>query len=429
MTASPCQTQSLVPPATALPRLLAPGAGPDLAAHRSRYDPPRLPRRRQDVVDAVQAAGLRGRGGAGFPTARKLAAVAGRRRRAVVLVNACEGEPASAKDRALLALAPHLVLDGAVLAAHAVGASEVILCAHRGGEQADRLDRAVAQRRGDPVRLTVVRVPRRYVASEESALVHFVNDGDARPLATPPRPFERGVHRRPTLVDNAETLAHLAQIMAFGPDWFRSVGTPTDPGSSLVTLGGAVARPGVYEMALGAPVHAMINLAGGAVKPVQAVLVGGYFGTWLPWPAGADLPLGHDPAGTTGVSLGAGVLAALPAAACGLAETARVLTYLARESARQCGPCMFGLPAIAGDLVSIVYGRADRAVRHRLAERLAVINGRGACRHPDGAVRLADSALRAFRTDLDAHLAGRPCRGVRHAPVLPIPGRQDGGWR
>ncbi len=465
MAPAPGMSGTAAPDPARLPRLLAvdpagrdapTGTSDALTRHRARYgNPPwqsrghlggdRAARRR--LIDAVTASGLRGRGGAGFPTGRKMATVAAGRRQAVVIANGCESEPASSKDAALLALAPHLVLDGVVLAGYAVGADEAYVCVHRGDDRADLLRHEIARRTGDPVRLRVVEVPRRYVSSEESALVRLINSGEARPSAVPPRPFERGVRNRPTLVDNVETLAHLAQVCYFGPDWFRRVGTPTDPGSTLVTVAGAVRSPGVYEMALGTTLDSLLALAGGPSEPVQAALVGGYFGTWVPLPAGAGTPLSHDPfdvpvpaghrsgrvnpAAPPAVTLGAGAVVALPAMSCGLAETARVLGYLAEESARQCGPCMFGLPAIASDLAGVAYGRPDRGAYQRLAGRMGVISGRGACRHPDGAIRLATSALSTFQDDLRAHLNGKPCRGLGRAPLLALPGpaERDRGWR
>jgi NADH:ubiquinone oxidoreductase subunit F (NADH-binding) len=384
---------------------------------------------RQRLIDLVTQAGLRGRGGAGFPTGRKLAAVAAGRKEPVVLVNGCESEPASRKDKVLLGYAPQLVLDGAALAAHAVGATRIVVCVERRTGLAERLAREIAQRRTGPVRWQVLELPRRYVASEESSLVHFVNAGEARPLAVPPRPFERGVDGRPTLVDNVETLAHLALIATHGAEWFRGVGTPTDPGSTLVTAGGAVHRPGVYEISPGSTLGSVLEAAGGAVEPLGAALVGGYFGTWVPFPDGWNLPLSHDKTGPAATTLGAGAIVALPAASCGLAETARVARYLAEESARQCGPCMFGLPAIAGDLAAVAGGRPDPQAYPRLSGRLATVAGRGACRHPDGATRLVASALDAFGDDLRAHLAGRPCAGTRQPPVLPLPQYRDRRWR
>lgn len=249
-------------------------------------------------------------------------------------------------------------------------------------------------------------------------------------MARPPYPTERGLFGKPTLIDNVETLAHLALIARYGPDWFRGCGTPESPGTTLVTLGGRVARPGVYETALGTPVADVLGLAGGPDERPQAILFGGYGGAWLPAPVAVHQQLTHEDLRAAGATLGVASLTVLPARACGLAETARVLRYLAGESARQCGPCMFGLPAIAEDFTAIVVGgRAAVQAGQRLQHRLPVIPGRGACAHPDGAARLAASALRCFANDLRAHLAMRPCAWAAQ-PTLPLPGwgRRSGEW-
>jgi NADH:ubiquinone oxidoreductase subunit F (NADH-binding) len=159
----------------------------------------------------------------------------------------------------------------------------------------------------------------------------------------------------------------------------------------------------------------VLGLAGGATEPLQAVLSGGYGGTWLPLPAADGLPLTHEAFRTAGAALGVGLLLALPVSVCGVAETSRILTYLAGESANQCGPCMFGLPAIAADFAAIAGGTPG--VLDRLRRRLGVIPGRGACAHPDGAVRLAASALRVFGEDVAAHTNGRGCRSAWNRPA------------
>ncbi len=392
------------------------GVEADLAAHVARYGTV-AERARYALIAEVERSGLRGRGGAGFPTGRKLAAVAAGRGRRVVVANGCEGDPASGKDRALLRVAPHLVLDGIVLAAQAVGADTAYLCVHRGDPTVRSLRAAIAERRGDPVQPLLVEVPARYVASEESALVRFLNTGDARPTTKPPRPFERGVDGRPTLIDNVETLAHLALIARYGADWFRSVGTDVSPGTALVTVGGAVANPGVYEVAFGTPLGRIWGLAGGFTEPVSAALVGGYEGSWLPFPNASALPFSHEALHTAGAGLGVAALLALPASACGLTETAGILSYLAEESAGQCGPCMFGLPAVAADLSALARGSGSDA-GHRLRRRLGLLPGRGACGHPDGATRLATSALRVFADDAQRHAKRRPCAAAHRQTVL-----------
>ncbi|MES1248912.1 MAG: NADH-ubiquinone oxidoreductase-F iron-sulfur binding region domain-containing protein [Actinomycetota bacterium] len=344
------------------------------------------------LVELVDRSGLRGRGGGGFPTGRKLAAVRASGRRAVVVVNGAEGEPPAGKDKVLLAYQPHLVLDGAVAAAHAVRAREVVVAVNRVVLAA--VERAIAERDDPKVTLRAVAVPDRFVAGEETALVQFLNGGPALPTFTPPRPFERGVRGLPTLVQNAETLAQLALIARRGPEWFRSVGDPEHPGTVLVTLSGSVREAGVYEIATGYPLSALLADAGGTSGEPQAFLVGGYFGTWIPGTA-VDVPLANGGLQAYGATLGAGAVRVLPRGTSGIAETARILRYLADESAGQCGPCVYGLAAVADDFAGLA--SRDRHVdRDRLERRLGAIAGRGACRHPDGAVRLAASALRVF---------------------------------
>jgi NADH:ubiquinone oxidoreductase subunit F (NADH-binding) len=411
-----------------LPRLLPAGlaAGPaSLAEHLASYGPPPSPgrdrRRRESLIDEVSTAGLTGRGGAGFPTGRKLAAVAAAGHDPVVVANGTEGEPASAKDKVLLARSPHLVLDGAVLAAQMVGARRAVIVVHHSVREI--VDDAAAERlraRFDRVRLKVITAADRFVGGESSAVVHWIEHGIPAPTATPPRLSERGLGAAPTLVQNVETLAHLALIARYGASWFRSVGTPREAGSMLVTILGAVREPGVHEIAIGTPVGEVLSLAGGPSAPLQALLLGGYFGTWADAAEAARLPFSSAGLADLGAGVGAGLLAALPDDACGLRETARVMRYLADESAGQCGPCLFGLDAVAGQVQRIADGRtSDLGMLRRW---LGQIDGRGACSHPDGAVRLVRSALDLFGPELEQHAQGWCC-GT--GSVLPVPPRSQ----
>ncbi|MEU3277130.1 NADH-ubiquinone oxidoreductase-F iron-sulfur binding region domain-containing protein [Streptomyces antibioticus] len=416
------------------PRLLAgwhaTGRPADLTDHLRRHGQPPVAtaldsRTSMPLVEAVESAGLTGRGGAGFPTARKLRAVAERGGRAVVVVNAMESEPASRKDQFLLAVAPHLVLDGAVLAATVVGADTVHVCLPRTRTaQYRQLSEAVDERRRarlDPVRLRLHALPHAYVSSESTSLVRWLNGGPARPQGSPPRAHERGVARRPTLVNNAETLAHLALIARHGPDWFRERGTPHEPGTTLVTVSGAIAMPGVQEVALGTPLATMLDRPGGPTQPLRAVLLGGFAGAWLP-AEHVHTPFTRRDLAPLGAAPGAGVLVALPHSVCGLSETARILAYLAAHGARQCGPCRFGLPAVADDFAALAAGRADPDLLPRLHRRTGLLPDRGACRHPDGAARLAASALSTFADDVDHHLNDGPCPAAgNRPPLIPVP--------
>ena len=395
-----------------LPRLLAglgPGAGAMTLSDHERIHGP-LPAVGRALIDEIGQSGLRGRGGADFPTAVKLDAVARRRRAGAVVVNASETEPASAKDRLLISRLPHLVLDGAVLAAQLCGAREVLVKLGP-GMPAESVEAAISVRPGDAVPIGVFAGAEGYVTGEESAVINSLNGGPAVPTLVPPRPFERGYRGRPTLIQNPETLAQIALIARFGADWFRELGTAADPGSALVTISGAVSSPGVYELAFGTPMTDLLAAAGGPTENLRAMLVGGYFGTWVEVERAVNLRLAREDLRSVGCSLGSGVLIALVESACGLHESARVIDYLARESAGQCGPCVYGLRAIADGVAAMAAGTASPGERGRVLRWTREVRGRGACHHPDGAVRFVQSTLSVFADEIEGHVGAR-CRAV-----------------
>lgn len=386
--------------------LLAASAG-DLADHVRRNGP--LPWQGGRLVGTLERAGLTGRGGAGFPTWRKLAAVV-TGDRPVVIGNGAEGEPASAKDKTLLTRAPHLVLDGLQLAAEAVGATRCYL--YVPAKVAVHVRQAVAQRvRHDRLPVTVVIAPDTFVSGEESAVVASIAGGPALPQDKAVRIVDAGLRGRPTLVQNVETLAHLALIARHGPDAFRRTGTPAEPGSFLATLSGAVSTPGVYEAPYGIPLGALLDLADGPAVQLRAVLVGGYHGVWLPMPDAWHLPMSRAGLAPYGASPGAGVVYALPVSHCGLVETARITAYLADQGARQCGPCLNGLPMMADTMRRLAAGERDRRLPAQVDRLASLVVGRGACHHPDGTARLVRSALRVFASEIDLHLSGRCSAG------------------
>jgi NADH:ubiquinone oxidoreductase subunit F (NADH-binding) len=382
----------------------------NLAEHQRRLGP--LPPPQGTLIDAIERSDLRGKGGAAFPVATKWRAVSSQRAGTpVVVANGGEGEPLSRKDRMLMEQRPHLVIDGALLAADTVGADDVVLYVgadHTGAIQA--MHRATTERPpSQRARLRLISVPVRYVSGEETAAVHFINAGIALPTSIPPRPYERGVDGRPTLVQNIETLAHVALIARFGDEWFRSLGQGKASGTTLVTVGGAVPQTVLIEVPQGLPLAEAVNAAGGITSDSDAVLLGGYFGGWVESSAAWALPLDPGPLRALGHSLGCGVIAVLPSGRCGVVETARILAYLAHESARQCGPCTFGLRAIAaaaGRVSSLVATPGDL---ERIQRWAGVLAGRGACRHPDGAAALLASAMRVFGAEFVLHDSEHRC--------------------
>jgi len=374
-----------------------------LATHLERFGP--LPALSSgELIAEVEASGLLGRGGAGFPVGRKWQTVAERSSgHAVVLANGAEGEPLSHKDRSLMAARPHLVIDGALLAAGAVGAHDIILyigTEHLAANAAVR--HALAERSKDiRGRARIVTAPPGYVSGEESAAVHFVNAGDARPTTTPPRPFDRGVAGKPTLVQNVESLALAALIARRGHGWYTDRGRRG--GIGLVTVSGAVNHAGVHEIAFGSTLGDLAAAAGGLRGDSQAVLLGGYFGGWAEVDEQWGLPVDPGSMRARGLAIGCGVVHFLAADSCGVEATSRIVAYLASQSARQCGPCVFGLSAIAATMQRLATrspqaGDLDHIIRW--TEQLA---GRGACHHPDGAVVLLRSAMQLFADDLAEH--------------------------
>jgi NADH:ubiquinone oxidoreductase subunit F (NADH-binding) len=378
-------------------------SGPDLSmgaerlvAHVRRLGP--LPKGGRSLIELLVASGLSGRGGASFPTGLKWRAVAAASRgSAVVIVNGAEGEPHSRKDRVLMASRPHLVLDGAVLAASSVHAKQLILYIGEEHHAALRsMSEALAERSDHERRLTrIVPAPARYVAGDSSATVHLVDAGLATPTTTPPSPRERGVGGAATLVQNVETLAHVALI--------ARTGAPSN--SLLVTVAGSVRAPGVLEVDAGTSLGDAIQLAGGATEPARAVLLGGYFGHWIEAAEAWALPIDPHALRARGLSLGCGVIGVLAASRCPVCEVAGIMRYLASESSAQCGPCFFGLRALADACTRIAERGTDAGDLQRLQRWSAEVRGRGACHHPDGAVMFLQSAMKTFGNDFAHHPA------------------------
>ena len=374
-----------------------PSAGPErLAAHVRRLGP--IPTGGPALIDLLVRTELTGRGGAGFPAGLKWRSVAATSHgSAVVVVNGAEGEPHSKKDRLLMTSRPHLILDGAMLAAATVHAKQVVLYIGEQHHAALRsMTEAVAERSDRERRLIrIATAPARYVAGDSSATVHLVDAGIATPTTTPPPPRERGVGGAATLVQNVETLAHVALIARTG----------TATGTVLITVAGAVRSPGVLEVTVGTPLGAAVQLAGGASEPPRAVLLGGYFGRWIEAAEAWSLPIDPIALRAGGLSLGCGVIGVLPARQCPVCEVAGIMRYLASESSAQCGPCFFGLRALADACTRIAERGTDPGDLQRLQRWSGEVQGRGACKHPDGAVMFLQSAMKTFGDDFAHHPA------------------------
>ena len=389
-----------VTPPIGIPRLLA-ASDASLRAHLARFGD--LPARREvaTVIAELERAGLDGRGGAAFPTWRKLASAAETGRAGVVIANGSEGEPLSAKDATLLHNAPHLVLDGLLLVAASLGASEAHLVTT--AAQLPPVQRAIAERR-DARGIRLRETEDRFVAGEASAVVNAIERGRAIPRDHVVRLSISGVGRRPTLVLNVETLAHIALVLRFGADWFRSLGTADDPGTRLLTVVGPEGSV-VVEAAGGTPVLSALRAGGVDPTRVRALLIGGYHGAWVPGDA-LDTPLSAAGLAPFGAAPGAGILLVLTRGECGLERTAQIADYLAGQSAGQCGPCANGLPELAELMGRVARRDRDASLPRQVQQVTGLVTGRGACHHPDGTARMVASALTAFERDVHAHARG-----------------------
>ena len=350
-----------------------------------------------------------GRGGAGFPVARKLEALPARGAGSVV-VNGSEGEPLSLKDRSLMRHVPHLVLDGALAVAAAVRARRVIVVADDPAALTV-LASAVAERSTagiDQVTVELVRGRGRFVSGEARAVADLLAGGVGAPPGRRVHLTDHGLDGRSTFLSNVETSAHIGLLVAHGAFDYSATGCADEPGTSLVTVTGAVGRPAVIEVPNGIPLSVLLPSVGASDGEV---LVGGYHGAWLEDPG--SVTVSRPGLARVGGTFGAGTVTVLDDLTCPIGEIARVARWLAGESMRQCGPCMFGLDGIADDMAALAAG--DSKPSGHLAYLLAITPGRGACAHPDGAVRFLRSSLQTFAVDVDLHLrlggCGRPVLG------------------
>jgi len=390
-----------------------------LAAHREAFGdrPSFAGDRGAALVDGIDRVTLTGRGGGHFPTAAKWRSILAAGPAQTVVANGAEGEPGCAKDAVLLQTRPHLVLDGLVAAMEVVGAVDGVVWIHAGADATARsVASAIAERAragaGDPP-IRVVVAPARYLSGEATGIIRTLEGGPTLPrfVHDPAHPWSEG--RRPVLVQNVETLARVGQVALGGAESYRA--------TSLLTVVSGTHRVVVEadpSMTFGDVVaHAWTSPDG--LEP-QAVLLGGYGGSWVAWQRLASMSIDPGALRSQGLSIGAGLVGPLPSSACGIEESARLTRYLADQSARQCGPCVFGLAGVAelaSDLTAGVLGRSGRKRLDRFMDEIA---GRGACRHPDGALRMLASGLDVFSHDVHRHRRGRSCAAPTHS-VLPLP--------
>jgi NADH:ubiquinone oxidoreductase subunit F (NADH-binding)/ferredoxin len=379
----------------------------------------------EQLAQLSERINLKGRGGAGFPFHKKLRSVAEaairRGVRPVVVVNGSEDEPACRKDTVMINRAPHLILDGALLVAEALGARTLVVGVTRESTQrsmeAALSERGLTNRRGATIRARVQRNPVRMVTGAAASLVRSIDGGPAIPPGRKTSASQNGVGGAPTLLSNAETFAQLAIAARIGAERYGNTGLYDEPGTVMLTVSGAVARPMVIEAPTGVPLRYILQLAGAPPVP-QGVLTGGYHGKWLDSATVNEAIVSRNSLDAVGGALGAGAILPISTATCPLGESLRVAQWLAEESAGQCGPCYLGLPAAARGMEDILNGGGPAALE-ALKQVANAVKRRGACSHPDGSAMFLESTIKAFTDDLAAHVLGNGC-GRPVEGVLPL---------
>ena len=405
-------------------RLLAGEPGREAwTEQQARLGPLTLRRAGADVLEAIRDSGLSGRGGGHFPLWRKIELAQNSPGTPIVVVNGSESEPASAKDRLLMEMRPHLVIDGARAVAAAAGAGEIVIVTHRGALAASSLSAAIRERvtseRGPSV--SMASVPNRYIAGESSALLSHLEGGAALPSRPGPPAARSGLFGRPTVVSNVETVCHVALLARFGARWFRGAGTEDAPGSVLLTLCGDVRGPGtVLEVISPVLLADLVDAVGYPGSTWSGGLLGGFAGTWFDRQVAVRTVLqAGRPQGQAGI--GCGMVGVLGAHRCGLAEAARLAAWLSDQRAGQCGACSHGLPSLAATVEALAVGRSSpRRTGRKVASLAHSVSGRGRCSLPDSTVAMVESALAAFADEAVRHKKGR-CTSRESPGVFPLP--------
>jgi NADH-quinone oxidoreductase subunit F len=355
-----------------------------------------------DLLARLAAAGLRGRGGGWFPTARKWHSVRVEGGEPVLIANGAEGEPGSFKDRFVMLRQSDDVVAGLGLAARAIGAREAIVFLKGSfAEAAAAIEAALGRARLDGLSVRVCRGDDSYIAGEETALLEWLEGRKPWPRPKPPLPAAVGLHGRPTLVQNVETLSRVPRAVA-DPEAYRCGET------TLVTVWGDVRRPGVLEVPLGTPLAEVIERAGGASEAIGLVFPGGPAGAPLPVSA-LDTPLAPDALRSAGSALGSAAILVAGASACPLALAASALRFFERESCGQCPPCAVGAASLARVLARLEDGGARPRDLRDLHEVAGFMSGHGYCAHCRTAARMATATTTRLAAEVEDHVRSERC--------------------
>jgi NADH-quinone oxidoreductase subunit F len=380
-----------------------------------------------EVTELVKNSGLRGRGGAGFPTGVKWSYIPDHGGVHYLVVNADESEPGTCKDIPLLYASPHALIEGAVIAAYAIGASQVFV--YLRGEVVPVLQRlrgAVAEAYaagylGSGFDLVVHAGAGAYICGEETALLDSLEGRRGQPRLRPPFPAVAGLYGRPTVINNVESLASVPPILLHGVAWFRSMGTEDSPGFTLYSLSGHVTRPGQYEAELGITLRELLGHAGG-------IRAGHELKFWTPGGSSTplltaehlDVALDYEGVAAAGSMLGTKALQIFDETTCVVRAVRRWTQFYAHESCGKCTPCREGTYWLTQIYAGLEEGTATADDLSRLEDIASAMLGKSFCALGDGATSPITSSLRHFRAEYEAHL-GSGCPFDPRACVLSPP--------
>jgi len=382
----------------------------------------------QDVQNIVKASNLRGRGGAGFPTGAKWSFVPmGKEapRPKYLVVNADEMEPGTFKDRMLLEGDPHQIIEGVITSAYAIEAEQAFIFIRWAYKSAvKRLEKAMAEAResnylgrnilgsGYNLDLRIHSSAGRYICGEETALLNALEGKRATPRAKPPFPQVCGLFGKPTIVNNAETIANIPHIVNNGPDWFKSLSTSADGGTKLYGVSGRVRKPGTWELPMGTTVRELLEEHAGGMQDGYAfrgVLPGGASTDFLVKDH-LDVKMDFDSVMKAGSRMGTGTMIVLDDKTCPVGFVHNLMRFFARESCGWCTPCRDGLPWTEKILRSIEEGKGEPGDIERLMLHSRLLGpGNSFCALAPGAVEPLQSALKYFRDDFERHIREKKC--------------------
>ncbi|MBI4978534.1 MAG: NADH-quinone oxidoreductase subunit NuoF [Spirochaetes bacterium] len=365
----------------------------------------------KDIITMVKESGLRGRGGAGFPTGDKWGFIPNDGQEHFVLCNADEGEPGTFKDREILSHNPHAVIEGMIIAARAVGAKRGYIYI-RGEFEKERavLEGAVAEAydakllgknisgSGFDFDLFVYRGAGAYVCGEETSLISSLAGLRGHPLLRPPFPAVKGFYGKPTVVNNVETYANVGSILNYGTKWFRSSGTDKAPGTKIFCVSGHVNKPGVYELPLGTPFTDLLAECGGVLdgRELKCVIPGGSSTPMLLPNEVEDMTLDYESIASKGSMLGSGAVIVIAHETCMVRTIWRLAKFYEHESCGFCTPCREGLPWLSKIMESIILGKANGNEMELMASIIKGIEGNTVCALADAGVTPIKSGLKKF---------------------------------